>query len=58
VKYLKKVDGAPVRFTVSFWNIFGRQSRATCSRKCGNPVPRSHVSTYVDYEQSELYLTQ
>jgi len=25
-------------------------------QKCDNPVPHSHISTYVDYEQSGLYL--
>jgi hypothetical protein len=56
VKYLNKVDGAPVCFTVSFCDIFGWQRRATYSRICGNPVPHSHISTYVDYGQSGLSL--
>lgn len=56
VKYLNKVDGAPLCFTVGFWDILGRQSRATYSRRCGNPVSHSHISTYVDYGQSGLSL--
>jgi len=56
VKYLNKVDGAPVCFTVTFWDIFGRQSRATYSRRCGNPVPHSHIWTYVKCGQSGLSL--